>query len=35
MVANLPTILVPIVGWLVPGLIMSFLFVYMETDEIA
>nr|YP_009504537.1 photosystem I subunit VIII [Cyanophora sudae]AWW13748.1 photosystem I subunit VIII [Cyanophora sudae] len=35
MVANLPTIFVPIVGWLVPGLIMALLFIYIETDEIA
>jgi photosystem I subunit 8 len=33
--AFLPTILVPLVGLVLPAVAMAFLFVYIEKDEIA
>nr|NP_043182.1 photosystem I subunit VIII [Cyanophora paradoxa]P48116.1 RecName: Full=Photosystem I reaction center subunit VIII; Short=PSI-I [Cyanophora paradoxa]7DR0_I Chain I, Photosystem I reaction center subunit VIII [Cyanophora paradoxa]7DR1_I Chain I, Photosystem I reaction center subunit VIII [Cyanophora paradoxa]7DR2_aI Chain aI, Photosystem I reaction center subunit VIII [Cyanophora paradoxa]7DR2_bI Chain bI, Photosystem I reaction center subunit VIII [Cyanophora paradoxa]7DR2_cI Chain cI, Phot len=35
MVSNLPSILVPMVGIVLPAIVMALLFVYIETDEIA
>ncbi|NDJ25871.1 photosystem I reaction center subunit VIII [Nostoc sp. B(2019)] len=31
----LPSILLPIIGWIVPGVVFAFLFLYMESDDIS
>ncbi|MBE9035469.1 photosystem I reaction center subunit VIII [aff. Roholtiella sp. LEGE 12411] len=31
----LPSILVPIIGWVLPGVVFAFLFLYMESDDIS
>ncbi|MDF5707876.1 MAG: photosystem I reaction center subunit VIII [Nostoc sp. S4] len=31
----LPAIFVPIVGWIVPGVVFAFLFLYIESEDIA
>lgn len=35
MAANLPSIFVPMVGIVLPLIVMALLFVYIETDEVA
>ncbi|WP_138502248.1 photosystem I reaction center subunit VIII [Nostoc sp. PA-18-2419] len=31
----LPAIFVPIIGWIVPGVVFAFLFLYIESEDIA
>ncbi|MFN6464177.1 MAG: photosystem I reaction center subunit VIII [Nostoc sp. DedVER02] len=31
----LPSILVPIIGWVLPGITFAFLFLYIESDDIS
>ncbi|MEH2424080.1 MAG: photosystem I reaction center subunit VIII [Nostoc sp.] len=31
----LPSIFIPIIGWVLPGVVFAFLFIYIESDDIS